>query len=256
MYIVGIVILAIIIALNLFIILTGRFYLYKGIANTYMVGKTGPGIYDLRTFPFRTIPSSKKKIAWEENDNINTYKLSKKEKRFMRHNGTTAFLVFKDGKMLYEKYWEDHDEVTVSNSFSAAKTVVSILVGIALKEGKIKNIDEAVSNYIPSYASEDRKEITIRHLLYMASGLEWGESGANPVSHNAESYYGKDLRGLCDRLEGIDPPNELFLYQSGNSQLLGFILEKATGKRLSDYAAKMLWKPLGAESLCFGQGFR
>ena len=81
----------------------------------------------------------------------------------------------------------------------------------------------------------------------MSSGLEWSESGGNPLSHNAESYYGTDLRSLVMGLKPVSEPNELFLYQSGNSQLLGFILEKATGMRISDYASKRLWRKIGAE---------
>lgn len=248
MSIVGITLFGLFVAVNLFILLSGRFYLYKGIANTYLIGKTGPGIYDLNVFPKRTIPASPTSAEWIMHKKYNSFKRSKKDKRVMRAHGTTAFLVFKDEQLLYEKYYGTHDELTVSNSFSAAKTVVSLLVGIAIKEGYIKSIDEPVGNYLPSYASEDKKHLTIRHMLYMASGLNWGESGANPLSHNAESYYGTNLRDLIDRLKVVDEPGKTFLYQSGNSQILGFVVEAATGTRISDFAAEHLWKPLQAES--------
>lgn len=247
MYYFGVSILALFIVVNMFIILTGRWYLYKGIANTYLIGKTGPGIYDLKIFPFREIESSDQKESWDLHPNYNEYRLSKKEKRLMRHNGTQAFLVIKDGQIVYEKFWGEHDTSTVSNSFSAAKTIVSMLVGIAIKEGKIQSIDEPVGNYLPAYSEGEKSKITLRHLLYMASGLEWGESGANPLSHNAESYYGNDLERLVYGLDVVAKPNEMFLYQSGNSQLLGFILEKATGMKISDYAQEKLWDKIGAE---------
>ena len=63
----------------------------------------------------------------------------------------------------------------------------------------------------------------------MASGLNWDE-GKHPLSHNAEGYYGEDLKGLISRLKSINEPGVTFNYQSGNTQILGFILEKATGK--------------------------
>jgi CubicO group peptidase (beta-lactamase class C family) len=73
----------------------------------------------------------------------------------------------------------------------------------------------------------------------------------NPLSENAESYYGSDLWGLVNRQQVERKPGELFLYQSGNSQLLAFIVEKATGKDLTQYASEKLWKPMGAEADAF-----
>ena len=82
--------------------------------------------------------------------------------------------------MLYEKYWTPHSLNTVSNSFSAAKSVISMLIGIAIEEGKIKSIEEPASNYLPEYKKRGREKITIKDLLLMASGLDWNESGKNP----------------------------------------------------------------------------
>ncbi len=237
--------LAIIILLNLFIVLSGRFYLYKGIANTYLVGKTGPGIYDLEVFPFTRI-SKGETISWKSS-NVHSSELTKEEKKFMGSLGTKAFLVFRGDSLLFEKYFDTHARSTVSNSFSAAKTVVALLVGIAIEEGKIKSLDEPVGNYIPEFASDDKKRITIRHLLQMSSGLDWEESAKNPLSENAESYYGTDLYGLVTRQKSMQKPGRTFIYQSGNSQLLGYVVEKATGKTVSEYTQEKLWKKIGAE---------
>jgi CubicO group peptidase (beta-lactamase class C family) len=237
--------LAIIILLNLFIVLSGRFYLYKGIANTYLVGKTGPGIYDLEVFPYTEI-SKGETINWKSS-NAHSRELTKEEKKFMGSLETKAFLVFRGDSILFEKYFDTHTRNTVSNSFSAAKTVVALLVGIAIEEGKIKSLDEPVGNYIPEFASDDKKEITIRHLLQMSSGLDWEESAKNPLSENAESYYGKDLYRLVTRQKSVQKPGRTFIYQSGNSQLLGYVVEKATGKTVSEYTQEKLWKKIGAE---------
>ena len=156
---IGISLLTLVVLVNLFIILTGRFYLYKGIANTYLAGKTGPGIYDLNVFQNRMIKASQKTAPWEQDDSFNNVKLSKKERKLMSANGTTAFLVFKDKKIVFEKYREEHDISTVSNSFSAAKTVVSMLVGIAIEEGLIKSIDEPVGNYLEPFTSEEKNTL-------------------------------------------------------------------------------------------------
>lgn len=234
----------------MFIVLSGRFYLYKGIANTYLVGKTSPGIYDLDVFPYTTI-SKGETTGWKEVESTKQVNLSRKEKRFMGSLGTKAYLVFRGDSLLFEKYFDTHARNTVSNSFSAAKTVVALLVGIAIEEGKIKSLDEPVGNYIPEFASDDKKAITIRHLLQMASGLDWEESAKNPLSENAESYYGTDLYGLVTRQKMITKPGRTFIYQSGNSQLLGYVIEKATGKSVSEYTQEKIWKKIGAEHEAF-----
>lgn len=243
--------LAIILLVNLFILLSGRTYLYKGIANTYLIGKTGPDIYDLDVFPYATLKKSNNAFKWRINDHFNKYELTPDELKMHEMTMSTAFLVFKNNELLFEKYWEKHQEGTVSNSFSSAKTVVALLVGIAIEEGKIKSLDESVGNYIPAFQADDKKDITIRHLLQMASGLDWVESGKNPLSTNAESYYGSDLYGLVSRQKGIDPPGKVFNYQSGNSQLLSFVVEKATGQKIWHYAQAKLWLKIGTQSDAF-----
>ena len=242
--------LAIFLLVNAFILLSGRFYLYKGIANTYLVGKTGPGIYDLDVFPYSTIKKGKPE-SWNIHSQFNRQKLKKSDQEFMNSLQTSAFLVFRGDTLLYENYSSSQTKNSVSNSFSAAKTVVALLIGIAVEEGKISSIDEPVANYIPEFKGGDKSKITIRHLLMMASGLDWEESSKNPLSENAESYYGTDLHGLVTRQKAVAPPGRKFIYQSGNSQLLGYILEKATNMSVSAYTQEKIWKKIGAEHDAF-----
>lgn len=237
-------ILALVITANLFVILTGRFYLYKGVANTYLVGETAPTIYDLDVFPYSTVK------AGHEDDfalspDYNSSKLSASDRKYLEKLDTRAFIVIKNDSILYEEYWDPHDENVVSNSFSIAKTLVSLLVGIAVEDGDIESLDDPVANYIPEFKTGGREIITIRHLLTMSSGLDWEESGKNPLSDNAESYYGEDLYAHVTRQKLISTPGKVFKYQSGNSQLLGFIVEKATGKDLTKYAEEKIWKKIG-----------
>lgn len=240
-------VIALLISVNLFIVLSGRFYIYKGFVNTYLVGKTGPGIYDKDIFAFSTLKSPKEKSNVEYSSDFNTYKLSNADRKIIEDLETRAFLVYKGDELVYEEYWDDHDDHTVSNSFSVAKSIVSLLIGIALDEGYIKSLDEPVSKYIKEFKSKNSGKITIRDLLTMSSGLDWTESGKNPLSDNAESYYGSDLRRLVTSQNLISQPGKVFKYQSGNSQLLAFVLESATGKDFSEYAEEKLWKKLGME---------
>lgn len=243
-------VLALFVTLNLFVVLSGRFYLYKGVYFTYLQGESSPTIYDLDKFHNATVAAPKKGEPWKFQLSENEL-LSKEDINYLNNWKTSSLLILKNNQVIYEKYWDTHLPSTVSNSFSAAKTVVSLLVGIAKEEGYIKSLDEPVKNYLPAFTGKGKEHITIRHLLMMASGLDWVESGKNPLSENAESYYGWDLKGLVERQHAIKKPGELFFYQSGNSQLLGFIIEQATGKDLATYASEKLWKPMGAESDAF-----
>ncbi len=240
----------VLLTLNLFIVLSGRFYLYKGVYSTYLQGENSPTIYDKEKFYSSTLPASSRKQPWTFASK-DRYKAQKEHLKYAEKWNTSSLLVIKNDSVIFEKYWGNHHPKTVSNSFSAAKTVISLLIGIAIDEGKIKSLDESASKYLPQFSGKGKEKITIRHLLMMASGLDWGESGTNPLSENAESYYGSDLKGLIYRQQVEREPGKLFLYQSGNSQLLGFILAKATGKSISAYAQEKLWQPIGAESDAF-----
>lgn len=242
---------AIIVSVNIFILLSGRFYLYKGIYSTYLSGESSPTIYDKDKFYSSVLHKPEKGEPWKEHPKLGELKLTASETAYLEKYGTQSFLVFKGDSLIFEQYWEDHNETTVSNSFSAAKTVVSMLIGIAIEEGKIKSLDEPVATYLPDFSGKGKEKITLRHLLMMASGLDWEESASDPLSENAESYYGTDLWGLVHRQQVKAEPGKAFVYQSGNSQLLAFVLEKATGTDLTAYAAKKLWRPMGAESDAF-----
>lgn len=239
-----ILILLIIIA-NLFIILSGRFYLYKGVYQTYFHGRSGPSIYDKDIFFNSTIGKADSVYKWKESSH--KVKLNAEEEKLALDLQTSSFIVIKNDEIISEKYWGEHTVSTVSNSFSAAKTFISLLVGIAIQEGKIKSLDEPAATYLSTFKEKGKDKITIRHLLMMSSGLDWEESGKNPLSENAESYYGTDLWGLINRQKVIEKPGVRFEYQSGNSQILGYIIEKATKQDLSKYAYQKIWSQIGTE---------
>lgn len=238
---------ALFITINLFIVLSGRFYMYKGIAHTYLIGKTGPTIYDLDVSPYATIHSADVPSKSIKNEAFNQFELPEKYRDLIADLETKAFLVLKNDTLIYEKYWGGHTAETVSNSFSVVKTLVAILIGVAIEDGDIKSIDDPVSLYLPEFINKEKEQLTIRHLLEMASGLDWEESAKNPFSDNAESYYGSELRRLVLGQSMKSTPGKVFKYQSGNSQLLGYILESATGVDLSEYAEDKVWSKMGAE---------
>lgn len=160
---------------------------------------------------------------------------------------TTALLVIEDGKIVYEHYDLGGGAETLSPSFSMSKSILSLLYGFALEDGRIKSLDEPVSRYLPEWEDRDEGKITLRQLLTMTSGLNWKEGFINPFSILAEGYYGRDLHTTALRQRQVAEPGKVFSYQSGSVQLLGLALARATNMNLSEYLSRKLWFPLGAE---------
>lgn len=165
----------------------------------------------------------------------------------LQKEGTAAFLIIKNDSIFYEKYFKGFDSTSVVPSFSAAKSYVSALIGIAIDEGHIHSVDDSITRYIPELPSNPYSKITLRHLLDMRSGLKFNESYINPFGHVAKSYYGTNLKKFSAALKAEQEPDEKFNYISVNTQLLGWVLENATGKHLSEYLEEKIWKPMGME---------
>ena len=247
----GIFMVGFLIIANLFILFTGKFYLYKAVWYTYFHGQSGPGIYDQEYFYSREIPEVVKPDYWHKHEKINSVKANSELISKIESYQSTSLLVIHQDKILYEKYWMDHTEDKLSNSFSVAKSITSMLIGIAIDEGKIKSVDQKVSDFIPEYKNDDRKKLTLKHLLTMSAALDWSESGGNPLSDNAEAYYGWNLKGMINDVKIEGEPGKTFIYQSGATLILGYIVEVAIGKKLADYAAEKIWKPVGAEKTAY-----
>lgn len=159
---------------------------------------------------------------------------------------TVAFLIIRNDTLLYEKYFNKYKKDMWVNSFSVAKSFVSTLVGIALEEGAIESIDDPASKYVPTL-SKDYGNVSIRNLLEMRSGVDYKEAYYSPFSDAAVDYYGTNIKKRYPKFELSKDPNTYFEYRSINTQILGEIIENATGKMLSDYLEEKIWKPLGME---------
>lgn len=183
---------------------------------------------------------------WPLDSSYNHYLLDSTDRNYLEEHQTVAYLVIQDGKILYEEYWDDYGKESLSNIFSATKSIVSLLIGIAIDEGKIDSINDPIGKYIPEFATDERGTITIKNLLCMSSGLDWDEAYSSPFSITTQAYYGHNLREVAIDQNLIERPGVRFRYQSGNTQLLAFIVEAATGETVSKYAEKKLWKPMHA----------
>ena len=237
--------LILLVILNILILVTGKTYLYKGVANTYLKGRTSVSIDDYPIFDNHIVKAGETK-DWSLGRDYNASKVPSQFIGDIESIGTIAFLVIKDDSIRHEEYWDGYSDTSHTSSFSMAKTFISILVGVAVEEGKIKSIDEPIGDFIPEYKEGKNANVTIRHLLTMSSGINFTEDYKNPLGFPAEAYYGSDLRKLIFKYKATEEPGKLFDYLSGNTELLSFVLSKATGMSLSDYASEKLWKPIEA----------
>lgn len=170
---------------------------------------------------------------------------------FLESKDTNAFIVIQEDKVLYEKYLNGSERDSMMTSFSVAKSFTSFLIGAAIEDGFIESIDDPVTKYLPELGERDERfgDITIRHLLLMASGLEYSEmrwglfNGDDPLT----TYYPDQRKAALEFIEIRDPPGEYFLYNKYHPQLLGMIVERATGESVTEYTQKKLWNPLGME---------
>ena len=207
-----------------------------------------PVIDDLNVFSRDTVRHDATHVwQWPLAENYNRHVLSPHDEHYIDSLQTVAFLVIRQDSLLYESYRDGWCDTLTSNIYSATKTIVSLLTGIALDEGKIHSLDDPVSRYIPIYNKNKQADVTLRHLLTMSGGMAWDESYASLFSVTTHGYYGNDLYELVTGLEVIDTPGIQYSYRSGETQLLAFVLEAATGQTLSQYAEEKLWKPLQAE---------
>ncbi len=242
--------LIIFVLLNVAILVTGKTYLYKGVANTYLKGRSGPAIDEYKIFDNREVKAGMAK-DWAVSKQDNSKTLSETHQKQFADMGTVAFVVIKNDSIIHEQYWDGFGADSYTNSFSMAKTFTSMLVGAAIDEGKIKSVDEPVGDFLPQYKDGDNAKLTIKNLLTMSSGINFDEDYVNPLAYPAAAYYGSDIKKLTYKYKVTEEPGKRFKYLSGNSELLGFIIEKATGKKVADYFSEKIWSQIGAKNSAF-----
>jgi CubicO group peptidase (beta-lactamase class C family) len=165
----------------------------------------------------------------------------------------SGVLVIKDGQIMLERYGLGRAPTERWTSFSVAKSVTSTLIGAAIKDGKIKSLDDAVTAYIPELKGSAYEGVTVRQLITMTSGVKWNEDYTDPNSDVAKV-------GLSQLEPGVNPvvsymrrlpreaaPGTKFLYKTGETDLAGILLSNAVGMPLADYLSLKIWKPYGME---------
>jgi len=227
--------------------LTGNQHIFYGIGQTYLIGKGTPDIYDMSYFSVSDIPADHPE-PWPLHGKYNLVVIPQDDAPSIDSMETTAFLVFKNDSLLFEKYWDGADENTLTNSFSMAKSFTAMLIGKAIDEGYISSLDQKVGDFIPEFKDGKNANLTIRHLLQMASGITYGESYNSPFGYVAKSYYGRNLQEETMKYRVEKDPGTFWAYEGGNTVLLGIIIKAATARTPSEYFFQKIWSCIGAEN--------
>ena len=158
-------------------------------------------------------------------------------------------LVWQDGKILLEEYVNGNDEKSLWMSFSVAKSVTSMLIGAAIKDGYIESVEDPVTRYVPRFAGTGYANSTVKDVLQMSSGMAWNEDYADPDSDVAKAgaANGLVLQNYLKGLQRTAPSGDKFNYNTGETNLVGEILRAAIGNNASAYLEHKIWQPFGME---------
>ncbi|MEZ2418304.1 serine hydrolase domain-containing protein [Luteibacter sp. RCC_6_2] len=171
--------------------------------------------------------------------------------RYMAAHHVAGVMVVEDGRVRLERYGLGAGPATRWTSFSVAKSFTSTLVGAALRDGAIHSLDDKVTRYIPELAAGAYRDVTIRQLLSMTSGVRWNEDYTDPHSDVAMMYEGARQPGVpllvsyMSRLPREFAPGERWVYKTGETDLIGILVTRATGKTLASYLSEKIWRPYG-----------
>lgn len=172
---------------------------------------------------------------------------------FVSLNRIAGLIVVKDGRILVERYAAGHAATSKWTSFSVAKSVTSMLVGAAVRDGFL-TLDDQLTKYVPQLAGTAYAGVTIRHMLQMSSGVAWNEDYDDPNSDVAR--YAASMRtngtagliGYVAALPRVAAPGTRFNYNTGETHLLGVALKAALNQSLSSYLSAKIWSAFAMES--------
>ena len=171
---------------------------------------------------------------------------------------TQGVLIVQNDSIVYEKCTGDITPDKIAGVFSVTKSVTSLLCGIAVDEGAIKSVDDAVTEYLPELKKGDPmwQKLTIRHLLDMQSGLDFDDTYSLSLKQKdlrrlnamAKLNYGRNIPAQVRKLKFRCEPGTVYCNETMTTEILGLVIERATGRRYSDYLEEKVWTPLEMES--------
>lgn len=221
-------------------------YLVRAVRVTYLTGHKTAFLEDYTYFDNREIKAGTAQ-PWNLSNDYNKVKVTEKLEQTHNELQTTSFLIIKSDSIWHESYFDIGATDSKTNSFSVAKSIVTSALGKAIDLGMIPGLDSKVIDFLPELQGEFANELTVGDLASMASGQKWDEYYYGPTSVTTQAYFKKDLRKLMLSLPIEQKPGQKFVYQSGDTQLLAMVLEKAAKMPLADFVSKYFWQPMGME---------
>lgn len=242
----AILVIACLIVLALYF--TGNDYVFRGFQLTYLKGQKTANIDDYPDFDNNIIMAAAPRV-WQEHPQYNQIPLTDTLQKELDDYQTAAFIVIKNNQLLSENYYNGYAQNSLTNSFSMAKSITTMLLGKAIEQGYIKGLDQKITDFLPEYKNDPYgKRCTIGDLSAMTSGYDWDEDYYFPINPTAKAYYGTEIEQQMLSRKFVRRPGGAFTYQSGDTQLLGIILKRAlNGKSLSTYLQEEFWQPMGME---------
>lgn len=219
-------------------------YILKAIRVTYLTGHTTAYLEDYKYFDNRTIAIGIPD-PWPESQAYNSIPSTAKLDSIHRAFGTIAYLIIKQDSIWFEQYYDIGSKSSLSNSFSMAKSILGACLGKAVELNFIK-LEDKVIDYLPELKGPYAKDLTVKDLVTMRSGLKWDESYYSPLSITTKAYFYGNLSEAMLELPIQQKPGN-FIYQSGDTQLLAMVLSKALPISISDFMSQYFWQPMGAE---------
>lgn len=233
--------------------LTGCGYIGRALTSTYLQGHRTAHIDDAHDFDQRIIAKGIE-TPWAKAPQYNQLSLSTAMLEHHQKYGSAAFLVVQHGQLVHEQYFAPYNATSRTNSFSMAKTITTLQVGLAIQQGFISAFDAPLTEQIKEYVNDERgKKATVAQLSSMSSGHEWDENYYLPLNMTTNLYYGTDAQGLVLSHGFEREPGSAYEYSSGSTQLLGVFLKRALQAKepdltISAHLSRSLWVPLGMGS--------
>ena len=244
----------------IFLVLLGIFLLILVNTNT-IIGRDlrfgDANVNHYKVFPYNTLETAAPYFYFEKNyseelvkDTFRGIEYGNNQKigdldLFLEKMKTSSFIVIKDDKILFEKYYNGYDRESIVTSFSVAKSFTSALIGKAIEEGYINSVYDPITDYISELKERDERfsKIRIIDLLHMSSGIKYDSE-----VDDRNTYYAADLRKLAvEKIQIEYNPGTKFEYNNYHPLLLGIILERSTKQPVSIYLQEKIWKPIGME---------
>jgi len=230
------------------IYVSGNGYIFSAFRKTILKGYSTAHIDDHVDFK-NAVVSAGVPQPWELHEMYNSFQLTDSFRRELEDFQTIGFAIAKDGKLLYEEYWDNYSNTSLTNSFSMSKSITTMLLGKAIEQGYIKSLDQKITDFIPEFLDDSLgRLVTVGDLSSMRSGFDWVEEYYTPFNMTTKAYFGRNIEKQMLKRSFSGQSGGSFKYLSADTQLLAIVLIRATGKGLAQYLSEEFWQPLGMES--------